>query len=128
MHWSDRYVNVPYVEGTGDCASLAERVASEVLGIRPGLPVSHATGLREQAAQIATLKTCFADRVDGPIDCHPVLLTSRGDLFHIGVMCKLANEWWVLHADKGFGAAIRQRLRMMTMFDYKIEGFYKWKS
>lgn len=128
MHWSDRYVNVPYVPGTGDCAAFAERVANEVLNIRPGLPVSHASGLREQAGQIATLKTDFAEKVDAPLEGHPVLLTARGDLFHIGVMCKLANEWWVLHADKGFGSVIRQRLRSMTLIDYKVEGFYKWKS
>jgi len=43
-------------------------------------------------------------------------------------MCQLAGEWWVLPADKSFGAVIRQRLRAMTMIDYKIEGFYRWKS
>lgn len=128
MHWSDRYMNQPYVPGSGDCAAFAERVAMELLGLSPGLPGSHAAGLREQAGQITALKCDFALKVPEPIEGHPVLLLSRGDLFHIGVMCKLANEWWVLHADRGFGAVIRQPLRKMTMVDYKVEGFYKWKS
>lgn len=128
MHWSDRYLNRPYVPEVGDCAAFAELVAREVLGIAPGLPGSHEDTLRAQAAQIARVKADFADRVDQPVEGHPVLLTSRGDLFHIGVMCQLVGEWWVLHADKSFGAVIRQRLRAMTMIDYKIEGFYRWKS
>lgn len=70
----------------------------------------------------------FAEQIDEPVEGHPVLLRSRGDLFHIGVMCRLANEWWVLHADKGFGAVIRQPLRRMLMVDYKLEGFYQWKA
>lgn len=128
MHWSDRYLNRPYVPQVGDCAALAALVAREVLGIVPDLPDSHEDTLRAQAAQIARVKADFADRVGQPVEGHPVLLTSRGDLFHIGVMCQLAGEWWVLHADKSFGAVIRQRLRAMTMIDYKIEGFYRWKS
>lgn len=128
MHWSDQYLNLPYVPETGDCAAIAAMVAREVLGINADIPGSHEVTLRAQAAQIARVKADFAERVDGPIEGHPVLLLSRGDLFHIGVMCRLAGEWWVLHADKTFGAVIRQRLRFMTMIDYKIEGFYRWKS
>lgn len=128
MHWSDQYMNRPYVPETGDCAALAELVAREVLGVLPALPECHEEELRAQAAQIARVKDDFAERVAEPIEGHPVLLMSRGDLFHIGVMCKLAGEWWVLHADKGFGAVIRQPLRRMLMVDYKLEGFYRWKA
>ncbi len=128
MHWSDKYLNQPYVAETGDCAAFAERVASEHLGIVLGLPDGHATALRAQAAQIVAHRGEFAEPVAEPVEGHPVLLRARGDLFHIGVMCQLANEWWVLHADKGFGAVIRQPLRRMLMVDYKLEGFYRWKA
>lgn len=128
MHWSDKYVNQPYVPETGDCAAFAERVAREHLGITVGLPDGHATALRAQAAQIMAHRGDFAAQIDEPAEGHPVLLRSRGDLFHIGVMCHLANEWWVLHADKGFGAVIRQPLRRMLMVDYTLEGFYRWKA
>ncbi|RSE91447.1 hypothetical protein [Achromobacter aegrifaciens] len=128
MHWSDRYLNLPYIPETGDCAAIAALIAREILGINADIPGSHEVTLRAQAAQIARVKSDYAERVDEPVEGHPVLLLSRGDLFHIGVMCRLAGEWWVLHADKTFGAVIRQRLRFMTMIDYKIEGFYRWKS
>lgn len=128
MHWSDQYLNHKYVPETGDCAAFAERVAREVLGLAIALPTEHAVGLRSQAAQIAAHRAHFADAADTPEEGHPVLLRSRGDLFHIGVMCFLAHEWWVLHADQGFGAVVRQRLRDLVRVDYKLEGYYRWKS
>lgn len=128
MHWSDKYVSEPYVPETGDCAAFAQRVAREHLKLDLNLPDSHATALRAQAAQIRHHRDDFAVRVDGPIEGHPIVLTSRGDLFHIGVMCFLAHEWWVLHADKGFGSVIRQRLRTMLAVDYALEGYYQWKA
>ncbi|WMD23031.1 hypothetical protein RAS12_11855 [Achromobacter seleniivolatilans] len=128
MHWSDQYLNRPYVPKTGDCGAFAALIAREVLGLHPDLPGTHEETLRAQAAQIARVKADFALRIEMPLEGHPVLLVSRGDLFHIGVMCRLGGEWWVMHADKTFGAVIRQRLRSMTMVDYKVEGFYQWKS
>jgi len=120
-------MNLPYIEETGDCAVLAERVAREVLGKAIGLPTSHATGYQEQAKQIAELKGDYADKIDAPIDGQPVLLIGRGHDCHIGVMCWIANEWWVLHANQSFGAVTRERLRALTRIHFKLEGFYQWK-
>lgn len=125
-HWSDPYVDLPYVAETGDCAALAERVAREVFGRHVGLPTSHASGYRAQAAQIMDCKDDYAARIDAPEDGAPVLLIARGHFCHIGVMCWLAGEWWVLHADQTFGAVLRQRLRDVTRINYKLEGFYRW--
>ena len=126
MHWSDRYVGLPYVPETGDCAALAERVAREVFGQVIGLPVSHASGYREQAKQIKELQADYAVRVDEPFDGGPVLFMGRGRTCHIGVMCWLAGEWWVLHARQDYGEVVRERLRDMTRISFQVEGFYKW--
>lgn len=128
MHWTDKYVGQPYVPETGDCAAFAERVAREYLGITPGLPEAHEVKLRAQAAQIRAHQAEFAEQVPAPIEGHPVLLRSRGDLFHIGVMTFLSNEWWVVHADQSFGTVVRQRLRDMLRVDYKLEGYFRWKT
>lgn len=127
MHWTDKYLGQPYVPETGDCAAFAELVAREHLGLSIWLPVEHEKGLRSQAAQIIAHRSAFAEVVADPVEGHPVLLRSRGDLFHIGVMTFLAHEWWVMHADQGFGAVVRQRLRDMLRVDYKLEGYYRWK-
>ncbi|ARP89831.1 hypothetical protein CAL14_05610 [Bordetella genomosp. 9] len=126
MHWSDRYLGEPYVPEVGDCASLAARVAREILGIDCGLPEGHATGLWEQSAQVLANKDALAQRVERPIDAQPALFLARGRLAHIGVACLIGPEVWILHADQSAGAVVRERLTAMTKFRYKLEGFYKW--
>lgn len=127
MHWSDKYVGIPYVAETGDCAALAARVAMAEFGICPDIPTSHAITLREQSAQILKHRDALADYIEQPFDGCPVLFVGRGRLCHIGVMCWIAHEWWVLHADQTAGSVIRQRLRDVTRIHFKLEGFYKWK-
>jgi len=127
MHWSDKYVGEPYVPESGDCAALAERVAHEEFGKTIGLPTSHASTYRDQAKQIMELRDDYAEKLDAPRDGCPALFVGRGQLCHIGVMCWIANEWWVLHADQSAGFVIRQRLRDMTQLHWKLEGCYEWK-
>lgn len=127
-HWSDRYVGLPYIEQTGDCAALAERVAREVFGLTIGLPTSHATTYREQAKQILELRDDYAVKIDEPFDGCPVLFIGRGRLCHIGVMCFIGYDWWVLHADQSSGYVVRQRLRDVTRIHFKLEGYYRWKT
>jgi len=127
MHWSDKYVGLPYVPDTGDCAALAETVAREVFGKTIGLPVSHARTYREQAKQILEMREDYARPLPAPRDGCPALFIGRGRTCHIGVMCWLANEWWVLHADQSAGFVVRQRLRDVTRIHFQLEGFYAWK-
>ncbi len=126
-HWSDEYVGEPYIPETGDCAALAERVAREVFGKVVGLPTSHAATYREQAKQIMELRDDYAERIDEPVDGCPVLFVGRGRLCHIGVMCWIAHEWYVLHADQSAGMVVRQRLRDVTRLHFKVEDYYEWK-
>lgn len=126
MHWSDTYVGTAYIPEIADCAVLAVRVAKEVFGKDITLPASHATTYRAQARQINDLKDGYAQRIDAPMDGQPVLLIGRGHSCHIGVMCWIANEWYVLHASQNFGAVTLERLRNITRIHYRVEGFYKW--
>lgn len=127
IHWSDKYIGEPYIPEVGDCAALAAKVNYEQFKKLPELPNSHAETLREQSKQIVELKDDLAVKIDEPFDGCPVLLIGRGRLCHIGVMCWIANEWWVLHADQSAGFVVRQRLRELTRLHYKVEGFYQWK-
>lgn len=127
IHWSDKYVGELYVPESGDCAALAERVAREVFGKVVGLPTSHASTYREQARQIMALRDDYAERIDKPEDGCPALFVGRGRLCHIGVMCWIAHEWHVLHADQSFGSVVRQRLADVTRIHFRLEGYYKWK-
>ena len=128
MHWSDRYLGVPYVAGAHDCAALAQQVAGEILGLPVNVPAVRRDGAFGRSAQIQAHRDELAERVADPVDGHPVLMVCRGRLQHIGVACRLAGEWWVLHADEDFGAVIRQRLRDLPPAGIKVEGFYRWKT
>ncbi|WP_047243157.1 hypothetical protein [Chromobacterium subtsugae] len=126
MHWSDRYVGQDYIADTADCAVLACAVAREVLGRNIQLPGERRPGPFGRNAQIRQYQDAFARRVDAPLDAQPVLLLARGRAQHIGVMCHLAGEWWVLHADEAAGFVLRQRLRDLPRQGYTVEGFYEW--
>lgn len=125
-HWSEKYIGLPYEPGIADCMVLAERVANEVLGIYPGIPTTHETSLRGQAEQLARLKADYAVQVDAPIDAQPVLFVARGRFYHCGVVALIGGETLVLHNDSFAGMVICQRLRDMTRWAYKFEGFYEW--
>lgn len=126
MHWSDKYIGTPYIPQTGDCAALAERVAREVFKLDVVLPASRATTYREQAKQIRELRDDYAERIDEPFDGCPVLFTGRGQTCHVGVMCWIQGQWWVLHATSSAGAAVLQKLTDMELH-FKLEGYYRWK-
>lgn len=126
MHWSDRYIGEPYIPEVADCAVLAVRVAKEVFGKDISLPVAHAATIRAQAKQINDLKDDYAVRIEKPEDGQPVLLIGRGFSCHIGIMCWIANEWYVLHANQSFQFVTRERLRDLTRILYRVEGFYSW--
>lgn len=126
MHWSEKYLGEAYIPGVADCAVLAVRVAREVLGRDISIPVPHAATIRAQAAQIDAMKDDYAKRIESPKDGHPVLLVGRGRNCHIGIMCWLANEWWILHANQTFQSITRERQRDVTRVHYRVEGFYEW--
>jgi hypothetical protein len=127
MHWSDRYVGLPYIAESGDCAALAARVAKEVLRIDCVLPTSHAATLRAQAEQIMEYRDSLATPIAHPLDAQPALFVGRGRTCHIGVVCLIDSQVWILHADQGSGFVVRERLQIMTQpHRFQLEGFYKW--
>ncbi|MFV0284751.1 MAG: hypothetical protein ACK5JE_13360 [Castellaniella sp.] len=124
--WHEKYIGQPYIPGIADCMNLAEQIANEVLGLRIDIPTMHETSLRGQAEQLDRLKATYAERVDAPIDAQPVLFVARGRFFHCGVNVLTGGEHWVLHADQSSGFVVCQRLRDLTRWAYKFEGYYKW--
>lgn len=126
MHWSERYVGMPYVEGDADCAALAARVQREVFGRAIGLPADRAGTLRGLTRQIEDLRADYAERTDAPADGDGVLMIGRGRLDHIGLYCLIDGTPWVLHAMRNAGAVVLHRLSVIDEQGLRVEGFYRW--
>lgn len=127
IHWSDKYVGLPYLPQEFDCASLAAQVSKDLFNKEIGLPESHGETYRGQSKQILKHKDDLAIKIEKPVDGCPALFYGRGRLCHIGVMCWIAGDWWVLHNDESSRFVVRQRLRDMTRVLFTLEGYYLWK-
>lgn len=133
-HWSDKYVDGrPYVSGQFDCADLAKLVQKEIFGREVELPADRdyigKTGgdkARAMAAQVAREKDQYAVKTDSPVDGDPVLLIGRGQGSHIGVLCLIGCERYVLHATSSYNQPVRTLLRNLVQHGLAVEGFYKW--
>jgi hypothetical protein len=132
-HWSDKYVGIKVIDGF-DCASLAEKVQREVFGKELSLPTDKAKEtegtlekFRQRTRQIMEGKAAFAERTNFPKDGDAVLIQTRGYRQHIGTLCFIANDVWVLHTDERAKQVVRARAREMAIRGYIIEGYYKWK-
>lgn len=125
-HWSERYLGLSYAPGNFDCADLAVKVQREVFGREVVLPSDHGSDPFGRNARIEAHKLACAEPVDEPADGDAVLLITNGRLQHIGLLCLIRGERWVLHNRKALGVT-RGRLRDLEAQGYRVEGFYAWR-
>lgn len=126
-HWSEKYVGRPYVPGEYDCAELAMEVARVEFGMAVDMLSERAIGVREQSEQIDMMQADFAQPTDDPHDGDPVLMRCRGLLAHVGVLCVIGGERYVLHAMRNAGMVCLHPMRRLRDVNLQIEGYYKWK-
>jgi hypothetical protein len=136
VHWTSKYVGLPYTEGSFDCADLARLVQKEVFFRKIDIPASRdysaienastSAKFRAMAAQIDRVKGDVAKAVEDPIEGDAVLLRSRGYHQHIGTVCWIAGEKWILHASDRSGQVTLQRERDLMTKGYSVEGYYRW--
>lgn len=125
QHWSDKYVGIPYQKGETDCAAIAVRVQSEVFNKVVNVP-SERWARIHRADQIQDLKDDFAIRTNDPKDGDGVLLICRGTPSHIGLVCEINNQRWILHSVKMMGV-VRHKEIDLWRYNLTVEGYYKWK-
>lgn len=133
-HWSSRYVGIKYVDKEFDCAELASQVMREVYGKEINLPSGRMAGAYGRARMIAEHRDEIA-RAIHESEAHEgdaLLIGASGYDQHIGIVCDIAGERWILHnisSEKNgrqLGQVIRTRLRELTLLGYKNCGFYRW--
>lgn len=136
-HWSQAYVGLPWIEGQFDCADLVAKVRREVFGQEITLPTDHGEGPFGRSATIARHVAEYAAPTEAPQEGDGVLLIARGRVQHIGLLCVIGSERWVLHncqtkeararGEIGrYGQSVLTRERDLERFGYRIEGYYRW--
>lgn len=127
MHWSERYVGLPYRDGTQDCAAFTVRVQREQFARDILLPVGRPGGHRERSQMILDLRGDYAARTEAPVEGDAVLMQGRGRLSHIGTLVLIAGTSYVLHAMKDAGQVCLHRVRDLAAYGLVVEGYYRWK-
>lgn len=125
-HWAESYVGRPYDEEHFDCAHLVELVLAERFGRELALPHEHARNYRAQARQIEELKGDYAEPTTEPAEGDGVLLKARGYFEHLGVLCVIGRERWVLHNSRPAAAVCLHRVRDLAVHGLELEGYYRW--
>jgi hypothetical protein len=129
MHWSERYLQDPYVKGEADCAHLVARVRHEVFGgaVPDAAQVERAASRLGRVAQMADGVAEYGESVDVPQEGDVVLMMCRGRPSHVGAYCLVNSEPSVLHAMENAGMVVLHRLRDLPRVGLAVEGFYRWK-
>lgn len=124
----ERYVLIPYDAETFDCADLVLLVQCELFGRTVNIPGRRPRGARG-SAELHTLARPYARRRQGrAVDGDLVLMIDHGQQHpgHAGVYFFLAHEGWVLHTNEKIGCSVLHRVRDLSGFGLRIEGFYEW--
>lgn len=124
-HWSERYVGMPYKPGEFDCADLVVLVQREIFKREVSLPSEHAQHPAGRARQILDLRNDYARPTAQPKEGDAALLITRGRLQHIGVLCLVGAQRWVLHNAEGAGVVMHS-VPMLAAHGYSIEDYYTW--
>lgn len=135
MHWSQEYVGMRYEPGVFDCGALVEKVQREVFSRNIVAPSDRdyleAEGVlgkfRAMSDQIQRLKDSYVIPTDAPVDGDAILLKVRGYFQHLGLLCVIGGDKWILHASDLHGQVVLHRLRELEIRGMTVEGYYKWK-
>jgi len=85
MHWSDRYIGLPYSDH--NCAEFVAKVATEQYGLDVVLPNEMPDMLKGQQREINNrfYNYVHAEKLDAPQDGCVVLMHAKKRMCHIGL-------------------------------------------
>ena len=129
MHWSEKYIGIPYIRGVADCARLVCDVRErEFDGYVPNeTDVERANSRLGRSAQIQDGVEIYGERTDKPEEGDVVLVNVLGRASHVGVFCIVNGENSILHAMENAGMVVLHKIRDLEKYRMSVEGYYKWK-
>lgn len=124
-HWSQNYIGLPYTQA--DCAALCVIVQKQVFNRDIGLPTARDSGLKKLSQQITSQQASYATKIDVPEEGDAVLMVGRGRLNHIGTVCFIKGQLWVLHAMKKANQTVLHTIPALENMGLQVEGYYQWR-
>lgn len=126
-HWSENYIGKPYVKELHDCAAFVANVYEEQFGIKRNLPEDHGSTPAEWSAAISKHLSEFLEPTEKPKDGDVILCRVRGVDFHLGLLCEIMGERWMLHASnaRNLNAVVLTRLDQFRYLGFTVDGFFK---
>lgn len=124
----ERFALIPYDEDGFDCADLVALVQREMFGREVCMPSRRPRGVRGAVGLHALSRPYARLREGPPQDGDLVLMIDHGHQSpgHAGVFFFLAHEGWILHTNEKVGCSVLHRVRDLSGFGLRIEGFYEW--
>ena len=129
LHWSERYIGLPYVLGESDCGHMAAGILREVFGktIPERAAVEREVSRLGRVHQMSDVVESFCLPVDAPEEGDLVLMLCRGRPSHIGVYCRVNGRGCVLHAMENAGMTVLHPIARLSSLLLSVEGYYRWK-
>jgi hypothetical protein len=122
MSWHEKYLGISYEQK--NCAELVSFVLRNELNL-------YSTANYIDGLDHANSKNSFDDyssivcEIGVPTDKCAVVLSHGLDQGHIGIVCMINNQPYVLHSMRSRGSSL-QTISALIQVGYKVDGFYKW--
>jgi len=125
MHWAESYVGLPYSQF--DCAQLCVKVQLEQFSKKISMPEDRPKGVHGLSYMIGDLQKDIATKTSEPKEGDAALMIGRGRLNHIGIVCFINEQIFILHAMRNAGITVLHNIISLDNIGLKLEGYYKWK-
>lgn len=120
MHWSEKYIGKPWIEGIHDCVNLVLQVQR----LEFGRALAEPPRARETlAAALAAIRAVASPVVDEPPQDGDVVLM-RAPKWHLGVWCSPNGRPSVLHCARVAGTVLTPMDGLYTA-GMRLEGIYR---
>lgn len=123
-HWAEQYVGLPYADF--DCAALCVKVMHEVFDREILFPDERPDSIRAISKTIDHGKADYGVLTDNPVEGDAVLMYGRGRINHIGIVCIINGQMFILHAMRNAGHTVLHPVHALKEVGLLVEGYYKW--
>lgn len=125
MHWSCKYLSIPYHEM--NCAEFVEHILDKEFSRKFKFPQNHGSVFSQSHEIKQELQNYVRPEPTlEPKDGDLVLMNAQRKMCHVGILVKRRGALHVLHTQKNIGSACLHRLKDLPYYGLSLQGIYKW--